>query len=208
MVPPLNLPIEPMLAKAVDAIPEPDAIPGGFVYEPKWDGFRGIVAVDGSGPESGGVHSAGVHSAGVQSGGVQSGVEIGSRGSKSLTRYFPELVATFAAQFSRPCIIDGEIIVRTGARGAERLDWDALSQRIHPAASRIARLSAETPASFVAFDLLAVDDEDLTDRPFSERRARLEALFAGVVPPLHLSQTSRDAALARRWLADFEGAGL
>jgi ATP-dependent DNA ligase len=165
--------MEPMLAKAVADVPEPDSVEGGLLYEPKWDGFRGIVTFDGS------------------------TVEIGSRGSKPLTRYFPELVDAFTTQLTRPCVLDGEIIVRIG----ERLDWEALSQRIHPAESRIAKLSVETPASFVAFDLL--DDPSL---PFSERRAALERL--PLEAPLHRSQVTTDAALARKWLEEFEGAGL
>ncbi len=181
---PLRPPIEPMLAVAVDTVPEPDAVPGGYDYEPKWDGFRGIVFADGA------------------------DVEIGSRGSKPLTRYFPELVEAFAAQLREPCVLDGEIVVRTGRPGRERLDWDALSQRIHPAASRIARLAAATPASFVAFDLLAADGRSLLEVPFAERRARLETLAADLAAPLHLSRTTRDPDLARRWFTEFEGAGL
>jgi ATP-dependent DNA ligase len=181
---PLHPPIEPMLAAAVDAVPEPGTVADGYDYEPKWDGFRGIVFADGA------------------------EVEIGSRGSKSLTRYFPELVAEFAAQLPEPCVVDGEIVVRVGDPGHERLDWDALSQRIHPAASRVARLATETPASFVAFDLLAVGGVSLLETPFAERRARLEALFAEVAPPLHLSRTTRDPETARRWFTEFEGAGL
>ncbi|MDF2574555.1 MAG: ATP-dependent ligase, partial [Agromyces sp.] len=106
-----------MLAKAVPAVPEPDSAPGGLVYEPKWDGFRGIVAFDGD------------------------GVEIGSRGSKPLTRYFPELVDAFRRLLPEPCVLDGEIVVSTEASGGARLDWEALSQRIHPAASRVDRLA-------------------------------------------------------------------
>jgi ATP-dependent DNA ligase len=181
---PLHPPIEPMLASAVDEVPASDAIDGGYRYEPKWDGFRAIVFADGD------------------------DIEIGSRGSKTLTRYFPELVAVIREQLREPCVLDGEIVVRTGARGSERLDWDALSQRIHPAASRIARLAEETPASFVAFDLLAADGESALDRPFAERRARLERLLADVRAPLHLSRTTGDPELARRWFAEFEGAGL
>ena len=165
--------MQPMLAKAVSEIPLPDSVEGGLLYEPKWDGFRGIVTFDGT------------------------TVEIGSRGSKPLTRYFPELVAELERQLTTPCVLDGEIIVRTG----QRLDWDALSQRIHPAQSRIDKLAIETPASFVAFDLL--DDPEL---PFGERRAALERL--PLEAPLHRSQVTTDVALARRWLEEFEGAGL
>ncbi|SDR07687.1 ATP dependent DNA ligase C terminal region [Curtobacterium sp. UNCCL20] len=176
-----------MLAKAVATVPEPDSVTGGLRYEPKWDGFRGIVTIDGD------------------------DVEIGSRGAKPLTRYFPELVEAFRAQFGgrdHPVVLDGEVILRAGDPGAERLDWEALSQRIHPAASRIATLSVETPAQFVAFDLLAVDGDDLTDRPFDERRERLETLAGDLTDPLFVTRTTLDVDLAREWLTTFEGAGL
>jgi ATP-dependent DNA ligase len=173
-----------MLAKAVPALPESDGVPGGFGYEPKWDGFRGIVAYDGE------------------------TVEITSRGAKSLTRYFPELVEAFLAQLAEPCILDGEIVVRRGASGAERLDWDALSQRIHPAASRIQSLSTETPASFIAFDLIQRGERSLVDEPFSDRRNALVDLLDSAVAPIHVSRLTRDADAARRWLVEFEGAGL
>lgn len=174
-----------MLAKLIADVPEPDAVEGGLSFEPKWDGFRAIVAVDSSG-----------------------GVEIGSRGSKPLTRYFPELVAAFAKQLPHGTVVDGEIIVRVPADGGERLDWPTLSQRIHPAQSRVDKLSVETPASFVGFDLLAEKGKSLLGAPFSERRAALERVLAKVVPPVHLSQTTQDAEAARRWLVEFEGAGL
>jgi len=177
-------PVAPMLAKAVPTMPEPDSVPGGLSYEPKWDGFRGIVSFDGT------------------------DVAIGSRGSKTLTRYFPELVARFAEQLPGPCVLDGEIVVRTGDAGAERLDWDALSQRIHPAASRIATLAEETPAAFVAFDLLAFQDHELGGLPFDDRRAALEELGRALEDPLFLSQRTLDVEEARRWLVEFEGAGL
>jgi ATP-dependent DNA ligase len=173
-----------MLAKAVATVPAQDSVPGGLSYEPKWDGFRGIVYFDGE------------------------NVEIGSRGTKTLTRYFPELVEAFARLLPEPCVLDGEIIVRTGRSGHERLDWEALSQRIHPAASRVALLAAETPASFVAFDLLSRGEQSLLAASFAERRAALEDLGRAFAPPVHLSQTTTDAALAGRWLEEFEGAGL
>ena len=173
-----------MLAKLTPSLPEQSRVEGGLLYEPKWDGFRGIVYFDGT------------------------DVEIGSRGSKLLTRYFPELVEVFRAQLTKPCILDGEIVVRRGKPGAERLDWEALSQRIHPAESRVKLLSVETPASFVAFDLLGIGDESLLETPFGERRAALETLLATAQAPLHLTQTTRDVAVATRWLAEFEGAGL
>ncbi len=176
-----------MLAKAVADVPEPDSVPGGLRYEPKWDGFRGIVTVDGD------------H------------VEIGSRGAKPLTRYFPELVDAFRARFGgrdHPVVLDGEVVLRIGEPGHERLDWEALSQRIHPAASRVAKLSALTPAQFVAFDLLALDGEDLTGLPFDERRSRLEGLAGSLTDPLFVTRTTLDVDVARGWLTTFEGAGL
>jgi ATP-dependent DNA ligase len=175
---------EPMLAKLVASIPEADAVEGGLSYEPKWDGFRAIVVI------------------------TDAGVEIGSRGSKPLTRYFPELLTEFREQLPLGTVVDGEIIVRQGAAGAERLEWETLSQRIHPAQSRIDKLSVETPASFVGFDLLAEAGRSLLDAPFAERRRALERVLGSVRAPLHLSRVTRDAAEARRWLAEFEGAGL
>ena len=173
-----------MLAKAVPAVPEPDSVPGGLVYEPKWDGFRGIVAFDGD------------------------GVEIGSRGSKPLTRYFPELVDAFRRLLPESCVLDGEIVVSTEASGGARLDWEALSQRIHPAASRVDRLAQETPAMFVAFDLLALGGRSFIDEPFSVRREALERLIDGLGHPIHITRITDDVELARRWFTEFEGAGL
>ncbi|MGV2982170.1 ATP-dependent DNA ligase [Microbacterium sp. AGC85] len=174
----------PMLAKAAAAVPDPAKTGGGMLFEPKWDGFRGLIAWDGD------------------------ALEIGSRGAKPLTRYFPELVEALSEILPGPCLLDGEIVVATGEPGAQRLDWEALSQRIHPAASRVARLAAETPAMFIAFDLLADGDEDLQQRPFRERRARLEALLGEAQHPLHLTRTTEDPDTARQWLEEFEGAGL
>ena len=188
MRPTPDSPIAPMLAKALPAVPEQDSVAGGLSFEPKWDGFRAIVYADGDGSIE--------------------RVEIGSRGSKMLTRYFPELVEAFTALLPGPCVLDGEIVVPTGAPGDQRLDWEALSQRIHPAASRVKLLAEQTPATFVAFDLLSIGDESYIDRPFSERRAALEA-FAGDLPaPIALTRTTTDVDLARRWLVEFEGAGL
>jgi ATP-dependent DNA ligase len=186
MVLPVTPPVSPMLAKAVAVVPAPDSVSGGLVYEPKWDGFRVIVFKDGD------------------------DVELGSRGSKPLTRYFPELVEAMRAHLPDRCVLDGEIVVRTGATGAQRLDWDVLAQRIHPADSRVQRLAAETPAEVVAFDLLADGDDDLMPSPFSARRQRLEALFASVGDgtSLHLTRTTGDADLAAQWFEQFEGAGL
>ena len=164
-------PISPMLAKAVDAVPDTP----GLLFEPKWDGFRAIVHV------------------------TSDGVEIHGR-SKPLTRYFPELVEAFTGM--APCTLDGEIVLRSGPTGNERLDWELLSQRIHPADSRVQKLAVETPAQFVAFDRLDLG----LDVPFAERRAALEELTLS--PPIFRTQTTLDADEARRWLADFEGAGL
>lgn len=173
-----------MLARAVPEVPVAAPGGGGLLYEPKWDGFRCIAFRDGD------------------------SLELGSRGSKPLTRYFPDVVAALAAQLPDRCVVDGEVVVRTGAPGAERLDWEALSQRIHPAASRVRQLSASTPASFVAFDLLAVGDDDLRPLPFARRRELLEQLLAGAAPPVHLTRTTTDPAVARQWFEQFEGAGL
>jgi ATP-dependent DNA ligase len=181
----------PMLAKSVPAVPDQDAVPGGLLYEPKWDGFRGLVSWDGQ------------------------TVEIGSRGAKPLTRYFPELVEAFARLLPEPCLLDGEVVVPRGEPGAQRLDWEALSQRIHPAASRVNRLAAETPAMFIAFDLLARGDRDLQPEPFAVRRAELVELLGSLTRPphpargpIHVTRATDDADLARRWLNEFEGAGL
>lgn len=156
------------------------AIPAGASYEPKWDGFRSIVFRDGA------------------------EVEMGSRNEKPLTRYFPELVQAFIEELPPRCVVDGEIIVAT----ADGLDFEALQQRIHPAASRVNMLSKATPASFVAFDLLALGDEDLTDRPFSERRSMLERALGACRPPVHVTPATLDIELAQRWFSEFEGAGL
>jgi ATP-dependent DNA ligase len=170
----------PMLAKAVPAVPDAE----GYSFEPKWDGFRVLAAWDGE------------------------SVELGSRGAKPLTRYFPELVAALPEILPEPCLIDGEIVIPIGSRGAQRLDWEALSQRIHPAASRVQKLAAETPALLIAFDLLDRGERDLRDEPFAARRAELVDLLGAVPSPVHVTRTTDDPALARRWLAEFEGAGL
>jgi ATP-dependent DNA ligase len=174
----------PMLAKSVPEVPDQDRVPGGLSYEPKWDGFRGLVSWDGE------------------------TVEIGSRGAKPLTRYFPELVEAFSRLLPEPCLLDGEVVVPKGEAGAQRLDWESLTQRIHPAASRVNMLAETTPAMFIAFDLLARGDRDLQNEPFSERRAQLVDLLAGLPHPIHVTRTTTDAATARGWLNEFEGAGL
>ena len=142
-------------------------IPPGLYYEPKWDGFRAIVFRDGD------------------------EVLIQSRDLKPLDRYFPELADPIRASFPTRCIVDGEVVI---ARDGE-LDFEALLLRIHPAASRVKMLAAETPASFVGWDLLALDDEDLRATPQGDRRARLESTFGDVEPPVHLTPATRDRAL-------------
>jgi ATP-dependent DNA ligase len=159
-----------------------DAIPSGQLYEPKWDGFRSIVFRDGD------------------------EVEIGSRNERPMTRYFPEVVTAVLANFPPRAVIDGEIVVADTERNT--LDFEALQQRIHPAASRVRLLAEQTPASFIAFDLLALDDEDLTGRPFAERRAVLERALADARPPIHLTPLTDDLQTARGWFEQFEGAGL
>ncbi|MDO5501318.1 MAG: ATP-dependent DNA ligase [Propionibacteriaceae bacterium] len=173
---PLLPPVKPMLAKPVAAIPRL------HLYEPKWDGFRSIVFIDGD------------------------EVVLGSRRERPLTRYFPELVAEFAAQIPVRCVLDGEIVV--AGPGRERLEFELLQQRIHPADSRVRLLAEQTPAEFVAFDLLAIGDEDLTEQPLAQRRALLEDLFVRVRHPLHLTPITDDIDVARRWFDEWEGAGL
>ena len=157
-------------------------IPPGRLYEPKWDGFRSIVFRDGD------------------------EVEIGSRNERPMTRYFPEVVAAVLANFPERSVIDGEIVVADTARNT--LDFEALQQRIHPAASRVNLLAEQTPASFIAFDLLALGDDDLTEEPLERRRALLEECLAAAKPPVHVTPVTRDLDTARRWFEMFEGAGL
>jgi ATP-dependent DNA ligase len=155
-------------------------IPPGASYEPKWDGFRCICFRDGD------------------------EVELGSRNERPMTRYFPELVEAIRAELPDRCVVDGEIVIAT----ADALDFEALQQRIHPATSRVELLSRQTPASFVAFDLLALGDEDYTGRPFAERRAALERALAGAGGSVHLTPATDDLDEAQRWFTQFEGAGL
>src|SRR3954467_15857950 len=152
----------------------------GLFYEPKWDGFRCIVFRDGD------------------------EVELGSRNERPLRRYFPEVVAAVKATLPEKCVVDGEIHVPQG----DRLHFEALLQRIHPAESWINLLAEQTPASFVAFDLLALGDESLLETPFAERRARLEAALADSAPPVYVTGITQDSDTAQRWFDTFEGAGL
>lgn len=177
----MQLPLMPPVAPML-AKAVRDLPEGPMSFEPKWDGFRSIIFRDGD------------------------EVEIGSRNGKPLTRYFPELVEALKINLPQRCVLDGEIILV--GRGGDRLDFDALQQRIHPAASRVRLLAGETPASFVAFDLLALDAEDLTARPFEERRSTLEQVLAGSAAPVHLTAATRDRDTAAQWFRQFEGAGL
>ena len=175
---PLSPPIAPMLAKLADDIPQG----AGWHYEPKWDGFRCIVFRE------------------------HDHLELASRNERPFTRYFPELIAPFLRDLPERCVVDGEIVVAAGDdRG---LDFDALLQRIHPAESRVRRLAAETPASFVVFDLLAIGDRSLLDVPLRDRLALLREALADAAPPVHLCPTTQDASVAERWFTEFEGAGL
>ncbi len=157
-------------------------IPAGQHYEPKWDGFRSIIFRDGD------------------------EVEIGSRNERPMTRYFPEVVTAVLANFPPRAVIDGEIVIADTDRNT--LDFEALQQRIHPAASRVTLLSEQTPASFVAFDLLALGDDDLTQQPLIERRAALEYALGGAAAPVFITPATQDLELARQWFEQFEGAGL
>jgi ATP-dependent DNA ligase len=173
---PFDPPLEPMLAKATDGLPEAD----GWLFEPKWDGFRAIVFRDGD------------------------EVLIQSRDLKPLDRYFPELRSPILASFPERSVVDGEVVISSDGE----LQFEALLLRIHPAASRVNMLAEQSPASFVGWDLLALGDEDLRAVPQGERRVRLEAAFAAVEPPIHLTPATRDRALAADWFNRFEGAGL
>jgi ATP-dependent DNA ligase len=168
-------PIEPMLAKITADLPEQ----GDFLYEPKWDGFRAIVFRDAD-------------------------VYIQSRDLRPFDRYFPELHAAFVAQLPQGCVLDGEIVIETGAG----LDFDALQMRLHPAASRVEKLARETPASFVAFDALFARGRDLRREPQTTRRRELETLLTRAKPPIYLTPVTDKRKVAQDWLAHFEGAGL
>ncbi|ADU01462.1 ATP-dependent DNA ligase [Mycolicibacterium gilvum Spyr1] len=174
----MRLPVMPPLSPMLSKSVQ--QIPDGASYEPKWDGFRSIVFRDGD------------------------EIEFGSRNERPMTRYFPELVAAARSELPPRCVVDGEIVIAT----AGRLDFEALQLRLHPAASRVTMLAEKTPASFIAFDLLALGDTDLTGRPFTERRAALVDALADAGPTFHVTPATRDIALATRWFDEFEGAGL
>jgi len=158
-------------------------IPAGELsYEPKWDGFRSIIFRDGD------------------------EVEIGSRNERPMTRYFPELVAAVRVSLPERCVIDGEIVIPDSE--GRRLDFEALLQRIHPADSRVRLLASQTPASFVAFDLLALGDEDATKLPFEHRREMLEQALSTAIAPIYVTPTTRERDTAVQWFSQFEGAGL
>src|SRR5260370_10841272 len=176
----MRLPFAPPLAPMLSSAA--NALPGGdgWQFEPKWDGFRTLVFRDGD------------------------EVLLQSRDEKPMNRYFPELIAPLAAGLPERCVVDGEIVIV----GADGLDFEALLMRIHPAASRVKLLAAQTPASFVAWDLLAHGDHDLRETPQEQRRQRLEEVLANAPPPVHLSPATRDRATALDWFRRFEGAGL
>ncbi len=178
-------PVQPMLAKSVSGVPDP-ARHGGLSFEPKWDGFRCLVFKDGD------------------------EVELASRNTKPLTRYFPEIVEACRRQLPDRVVLDGEVFVGLQGPDGWRLEFETLQERIHPAASRVDKLSVETPAGFVAFDLLALGDESFLDRPLSERRAALVDALGHLdgTGPCFLTRTTEDPAEAERWFEEFEGAGL
>jgi ATP-dependent DNA ligase len=176
----VDLPVMPPVAPMLAKSVKQLPTVQGYRYEPKWDGFRCIVFRDGD------------------------EVELGSRNERPLTRYFPEVVQAARTHLPPRCVVDGEIVIARDGR----LDFEALLLRIHPAASRVALLAEQTPASFVAFDLLAEGGESLLEAPFAVRRERLERALAGARPPVHLTAMTTDARLAERWFHTFEGAGL
>lgn len=176
----MRLPVAPPVAPMLAKLARELPTGEGLLYEPKWDGFRCLVFRDGD------------------------ELLLQSRNERPLDRYFPELPEPLRDRLPSRCVVDGEIVIATG----HGLDFDLLSLRIHPAASRVAKLAAETPASYVAFDLLAEDDEDLRGVAFGERRRRLEAALARARPPVLLTPATTDPAVAADWFERFEGAGL
>src|SRR5688500_13431924 len=176
----MDLPVQPPVKPMLAKAATKLPVGDDLYYEPKWDGFRCVVFRDGD------------------------EVELGSRNERPLTRYFPEVVAAVKANLPEKCVVDGEIVVPRG----DRLHFEDLLQRIHPAQSRVDLLAGQTPASFVAFDLLALGDESLLEVPFGERQARLRTALADVQAPVHVSAITQDAGTAQRWFETFEGAGL
>lgn len=176
----MTLPVTPPVSPMLAKLSREMPTGDDFLYEPKWDGFRCIVFRDGD------------------------EIELGSRNERPLTRYFPELLETMLAQLPETCVLDGEIVIA----GQDGLDFNALLQRVHPAASRVKLLSEKTPASFVAFDILGLGDRDLRQDPFSERRPILEDALSGLKPPLFLTPATRSTEVATDWFNRFEGAGL
>ena len=177
---PVQPPVEPMLAKAATKVPDD---PGKWSYEPKWDGFRALAFRNGD------------------------DVVLQSRSGKELGRYFPELLDALRDELAPRCVLDGEVVVPREIDGRTRLDWESLSQRIHPAESRVAMLAEQTPAHFIGFDALATSDESLLRQPF---RVRREALLDLVDEKAwcHVTRTTEDPELGTQWLTTFEGAGL
>jgi ATP-dependent DNA ligase len=177
---PVMPPVQPMLAKSIKGIPDPDKFDDGLSFEPKFDGFRCIVFKDGN------------------------EVELTSRNTKPLTRYFPEVVDAIREQLPDRCVLDGELFVAIGPR----MEFEILQERIHPAESRINMLAEKTPASLVVFDALAFGDRSLVDQPFVERRRLLETELGGLTGPTYLTRTTTDPEEAQGWFEEFEGAGL
>ena len=173
---PFDPPLEPMLSAAADELPKGE----GWLFEPKWDGFRTMVFRDGD------------------------EILLQSRDLKPMNRYFPELLEPLKKALPKKCVVDGEVVIA----GDGGLDFEALLLRIHPAESRVKMLAEQTPSSYVAWDLLAIDDKDLREVPLEKRRARLEKAFAKVKAPIHLSPATLDRKLAEDWFTRFEGAGL
>src|SRR5438309_1951014 len=176
----MKLPVQPPIKPMLAKLSRDLPEGDGLFYEPKWDGFRCIVFRDGD------------------------QMTLGSRNEKPMDRYFPELCDSLKANLPDRCVVDGEIVIATD-RG---LDFDALQMRIHPAASRVKKLAGEIPSSFVAFDLLALDDVDLRESPFAERRAQLEKIGEAFEPPIYVTPLTTDPTVAGDWFNRFEGAGL
>ena len=173
---PVSPPVLPMLSKRISDLPDGE----GWIFEPKWDGFRALIFRDGD------------------------EITIQSRDGKPLNRYFPELIEILRVQLPARCVLDGEIVIaKNGA-----LDFDALQLRLHPAASRVKLLSQQIPASIVFFDLLCEGDRDLRGEPFQARRQRLRSMLSSARPPIHLTPATQDRSVAADWFRRFEGAGL